>query len=200
MDKAFSTQTSPTLLGRLRKDPTDQAAWSEFVDRYGPKIYGWCRGWRLQEADAEDVTQTVLLKLADKMRSFAYDPKRSFRGWLMTLTHHAWSDFLDGRRKTGTGSGDSRVHEQLESVEAREDLVTRLKEEFDREILDEASLRVRLKIEPHKWDVFRLMALEGKSGAEVAKQLQMKVATVFVVRSKVQKMLQGEIRKLEESP
>jgi len=199
MENAFSSRTSPTLLGRLRTDPTDQAAWSEFVDRYGPKIYGWCRGWRLQEADAQDVTQTVLLKLADKMRAFAYDPKRSFRGWLMTLTHHAWSDFLESRGRAGAGSGDSRVREQLESVQARDDLVTRLKEEFDREILEEASFRVRLKIVPQKWEVFRLMAQEGKPGAEVAKQLQMKVATVFVVRSKVQKMLQEEIHKLEEN-
>jgi len=197
MDQANSSRTSPSLLGRLRRDPTDQTAWGEFVDRYGPKIYGWCRGLRLQEADAEDVTQLVLLKLADKMRTFAYDPKRSFRGWLMTLTHHAWSDFLESRRRPGAGSGDSRVHEQLESLQARDDLVTRLKEEFDKEILEEASFRVRLKVVPQKWEAFRLMALEGRSGAEVAQQLGMKVATVFVVRSKVQKMLQEEIRKLE---
>jgi RNA polymerase sigma-70 factor (ECF subfamily) len=200
MGKAFSSQTSPTLLGRLRKDPTDQAAWGEFVDRYGPKIYGWCRGRRLQEADAQDVTQTVLLKLADKMRSFAYDPKRSFRGWLMTLTHHAWTDFLESRKKAGAGSGDSRIHEQLESLQARDDLVIRLKEEFDREILEEAAFRVRLKIVPQKWEVFRLMAQEGKPGAEVAQIVGMKVATVFVVRSKVQKMLQEEVRKLEQGP
>jgi RNA polymerase sigma-70 factor (ECF subfamily) len=198
MENALSSLTSPTLLGRLRKDPTDQAAWSEFVDRYGPKIYAWCRRWRLQEADAEDVTQTVLLKLADKMRNFAYDPKRSFRGWLMTLTHHAWSDFLKSRGKAGAGSGDSKVRERLESLQARDDLVTRLKEEFDREILEEATFRVRLKIVPQKWEVFRLMAHEEKPGAEVAKILGMKVATVFVVRSKVQKMLQEEVRKLEE--
>jgi len=36
------------------------------------------------------------------------------------------------------------------------------------------------------------------SGADVAAALGMKVATVFVARSKVQKMLQEEIRKLEE--
>src|SRR5260370_35646982 len=64
--------------------------------------------------------------------------------------------------------------------------------------MDEGSFRVRLKIAPQKWEVFRLLAFEGHSGAEVAQKLGMKVATVFVVRSKVQKMLQEEIRKLEE--
>jgi RNA polymerase sigma-70 factor (ECF subfamily) len=66
-------------LGRLRHAPADQSAWGEFVDRYGRKIYGWCRHWGLQEPDAEDVTQDVLLKLAEKMRTFAYDASDSFR-------------------------------------------------------------------------------------------------------------------------
>jgi RNA polymerase sigma-70 factor (ECF subfamily) len=39
--------------------------------------------------------------------------------------------------------------------------------------------------------------VEGKSGAEAATLLGMQVATVFVARSKVQKMLQDEVRKLE---
>ena len=52
-----SLPTSPTLLGRLGCVPTDQAAWGAFAERYGRKIYGWCRHWQVQEADAEDVTQ-----------------------------------------------------------------------------------------------------------------------------------------------
>ena len=88
---ALDTQTSATLLGRLRQVPPDQAAWAQFADRYGRKIYGWCRLWNLQEADAEDLTQDVLLKLAEKMQTFVYDPAKSFRAWLKTLARHAWS-------------------------------------------------------------------------------------------------------------
>ena len=71
--------TRVTLLARLRQDPTDQAAWDVFVERYGRHIYRWCRQWRLQDADAEDVTQDILVKLARKLRVFTYDPSRSFR-------------------------------------------------------------------------------------------------------------------------
>ena len=94
------SQTSVTLLGRLRQEGTDQQAWVEFVRRYGPRICGWCRQWGLQEADAQDVAQDVLLKLAAKLRTFAYDPTRSFRGWLKTLTHHAWCDFVNDRPRS----------------------------------------------------------------------------------------------------
>ncbi len=190
-------RTSLTLLGRLRDGPKDEAAWNDFVNRYGRQIYRWCRQWNLQEADAEDVTQTVLLKLSEKMRDFEYDPKGSFRAWLKTVAHHAWSKFVAGRQRGGLGSGDTQVGELLDSVAARDDLVAKLEEEFDRELLEMASERVRQRVEPRTWDAFRLLALEGLSGAETAERLGMKVATVFVARSKVQKMLQEEIRKLE---
>jgi RNA polymerase sigma-70 factor (ECF subfamily) len=191
-----SSQTSPTLLNRLRQSPTDHGAWSTFVARYGPRIYGWCRNWKLQEADARDVTQNVLMRLLDKLRTFEYDPGRSFRGWLRTLTQHACSEFA-GARRAAPGSGDAAVLAWLQTVEARADLVARLEEEFDQELFDEAMARVRLRVTPAKWEVFRLMALEGRSGAEVAQRLEMKVATAFVVRSKVQRMIQDEIKKLE---
>jgi len=38
------------MLLRLGQNPSDQAAWEEFVDRYGEKIYSWCRAWQLQGA------------------------------------------------------------------------------------------------------------------------------------------------------
>jgi RNA polymerase sigma-70 factor (ECF subfamily) len=192
-----SGPTSPTLLGRLRRVPADQAAWAEFAERYGRKIYGWCRYWGLQEADAEDVTQDVLLRLARKMRDFTYDRARSFRAWLKTVTHHAWRDFAGDLNRPGVGSGDSRTLELLQTVEARDVLVNALDEEYDRELLDEALARVRLRVQPHTWQAFHLLAVEGRTGADVAAELGMKVAAVFVARSKVQKMAREEIRKLE---
>jgi RNA polymerase sigma-70 factor (ECF subfamily) len=191
--------TRITLLGRLRRDPTNQAAWAEFVDHYGAKIYAWCRKWNLQEADAQDVTQNVLLKLARKMGEFTYDPSRSFRAWLKTLTHHAWSDFLASRARPGLGSGDSHTSNILHSVEAREDLVRQLEEEFDRELLREAMLRVRLRVAPQTWQAFTLTALEGLSGAEAAARIPMQVAQVFVAKRRVQKMLREEVARLEQS-
>jgi RNA polymerase sigma factor (sigma-70 family) len=189
--------TSPTLLGRLSRLPADQAAWAEFAESYGRKIYGWCRHWRLQQADAEEVTQEVLLKLARKMQTFAYDPSRSFRAWLKTVTHHAWRDFVDGRRRTQSGSGDTQVLEMLQTVQAGDNLVEQLDDEFARELLDEALARVRVRVQPHTWKAFQLLAFEGLSGAEAASRLNMKIATVFVARSKVQKMIHEELRSLD---
>jgi len=195
MDTPSQSATSTSLLALLRRQPTDQEAWREFVRRYGPRIFNWCRGWNLQPVDAEDVTQDVLLKLARKLTDFTYDPDGSFRAWLKTLTHHAWSDFLDGRRRVGTSEG----LQSLETIEAREDLIRRLDEEFDRELLEIAMNRVRLRVAPQTWEAFRLTALENLSGAEVATRVGMQVAMVFRARSKVQKMVQEELARLERA-
>jgi DNA-directed RNA polymerase specialized sigma24 family protein len=56
----------------LRNDPGDRSAWSAFVERYGPQIHAWCLRWKLQEADAPDVTQMVPLKLVRDLTGFAY--------------------------------------------------------------------------------------------------------------------------------
>src|SRR5262245_53289818 len=138
MGEETSTNTSATLLARLRLVPADQAAWGEFTQRYGRKIYGWCRRWNLQDSDAEDVTQNVLLKLAAKMQSFVYDPTQSFRGWLKTVARNTWNDYCDSRARA-LATGGSQAVELLHTVEAREDLINRLGEEFDRELLDEAA-------------------------------------------------------------
>jgi RNA polymerase sigma-70 factor (ECF subfamily) len=190
-------RTRASLLLRLRAEPENQGAWKEFVARYAPLIYAWCRHWHAQPADAEDIAQVVLLKLASHLRSFTYDPGRRFRGLLRTLTHHAWSDFVAANHRAIPGSGDSAVAATLNSLPARDDLADRLEKAFDQELLDLAGARVRQRVEPHTWEAFRLSAIGGLSGAGVAAHLGLQVATVFKARSKVQRMLREEVKRLE---
>jgi RNA polymerase sigma factor (sigma-70 family) len=198
VDDPSGQRTRASLLGRLRQQPADQAAWSEFVERYGPRIFDWCLKWRLQQADAQDVTQNVLLGLARKMQTFAYDPGLSFRAWLRTLTTHALSDFLASRKATQLAGGGGQDLERLASLETTADLERALEEEFDLELLEEALGRVQLRVSPQRWDAFRLTVLEGMNGAEAAGRLGIKVATVYTAKGKVQKLVQEEIRKLEK--
>lgn len=144
------SRTHQTLLARLAQSGCQsQAAWSEFVSRYGRKIYGWCLRWRLQDADAEDVTQIVLFKLAGRMKAFTYDPGQSFRAWLKTVTHHAWQDFVASRQTTLLAAGGDFLAERLESVAVRDDLSRELEGLFDLELLENAMQRVRLHMAPH---------------------------------------------------
>ena len=189
--------TCHILLTQLRRAPSDPALWDEFVELYGRHIYRWCRQWRLQDADAEDLTQNILMKLTQKLGAFSYDPSRSFRGWLKTVAHHAWRDFENSRLRARTATGDGRVQELMLTVQARDDLVQRLEEAFDLELLEAAKVRVRTRVEPHTWEAFRLVAFDGLPVAEVASKVQMQIAMVYVAKSKVQRMLREEIGHLE---
>jgi RNA polymerase sigma factor (sigma-70 family) len=200
MQPRSNLQTRVTLLGRLQAAPDDPAVWAEFVDWYGRNIHAWCKAWGLQESDAQDVTQEVFLTLSRKMHAFCYDRNKSFRAWLKTLTRRAWRIYTARQLRAGVAVGDEVTLARLTGVAAREDLTQRLQEAFDQELLTEASNLVRLRVEPRTWEAFNLLAVQGCSGTEAAERLNMKVATVFVARSKVQRMLREELARLELSP
>lgn len=185
-------ETSQTLLERVQKFPADLEAWDEFVHRYRPMIQAWCVKWGLQISDADDVVQDVLVKLVTAMRTFRYDPSRSFCAWLKTVTQHTLSHFSAERRREPAPSGP---HIQIaELVDASADLERGLESLLDRDLFEIAMRRVQKRVKPVTWEAFRLTALEGLPGVEVSKHLQIPVAHVFVAKSRVQKLLQQEIR------
>lgn len=191
------SKTSLTLLTRLACFPPDQAAWCEFVDRYGPRILQWCRAWGLQEADILDVSQAVLTKLLVQLGRFEYDPSRSFRNWLRTLVERAALDLLSARGRT-VGQRTAESVQILSSAEARDDLVRRLEEEFDLELLEAATQIVRNRVAPKTWEAYDLTACQGCAAADVAARLGMRVGTVYQAKSSVIQMLQQEVRSLEQ--
>jgi RNA polymerase sigma-70 factor (ECF subfamily) len=193
MSSSTDSQTSLTLIDLLRRFPRDAVAWDRFVRRYRPRIYGWCRGRGLQEADAEDVAQDVIAILTRKIASFRYDRSRTFRAWLKAITYHALSDLIASRTRA---IGD-RPTPILETIEARDDLEQRLDELFDRELLEHAMARVRARVAAPTWDAFCLTTFEGHSGAEASRRLGIPVASVFVAKHRVQKSLREEIARLE---
>ena len=55
--------TRPSLLVRLR-DSRDEQAWGEFVEIYRPLVYRLARRRGLQDADALELVQEVMIKVA----------------------------------------------------------------------------------------------------------------------------------------
>lgn len=196
MHDPLTSTTSVTLLEQLRAAPADRAAWEEFVARYAQKIRGWCRRWCLQEADVEDVTQVVLARIARGMATFRYDPTRSFRAYVKTLTRYAVSDLRAALDRPDVARGDSLAARVLDAAEARDDLERHLREEFDLELLREAMNRASRRVEPETWDAFRLVTEEGCSATEAAGRLGVKVAKVYVAKSRVLKLVREELRAL----
>jgi RNA polymerase sigma-70 factor (ECF subfamily) len=83
--------TPVSLLERLRR-PDERAAWDRFVELYTPLLYYWARRAGLQESDAADLVQDVFALLVQKLPEFTYEPGRSFRAWLHTVTLNKWRE------------------------------------------------------------------------------------------------------------
>lgn len=194
--ESTTTRTRATLLLRIR-DLNDADAWKEFLDLYGPRIFGWCRRYRLQEADATDVTQDVLTRLVKAMRTFDYDPRRgSFRGWLKTVTNNTLRDLAATWSRPDRGSGDSKVAQSLQSIQAPDAmaaLASEIEAAAELQRIREAEQRIRDRVKPHTWQAYWSTAVEGRAAADVAQELGIKTADVYVAKSRVIRMLKDEI-------
>ena len=62
----------------------DKQAWDALVERYAPLIWSICRRHRLGRADADDVGQSVWLRLVDQLDRVR-DPA-ALPGWIATTT------------------------------------------------------------------------------------------------------------------
>jgi RNA polymerase sigma factor (sigma-70 family) len=86
----------------------DKQAWDGLVERYSPLIWSICRRYRLDGADAEDVSQAVWMHLVqhlDNLRNSGALP-----GWLATATRRECSRVL---RASCTLHADGRVLENM---------------------------------------------------------------------------------------
>src|SRR5260370_4039819 len=92
--------THPSLLEAMKASQTRPEAFERFSRLYRPGIVARCRAQGLQQADAEDVTQAILLKLWDALRSFDYDPERGkFSNYLAQAVRNAVTDHFRQRER-----------------------------------------------------------------------------------------------------
>jgi RNA polymerase sigma-70 factor (ECF subfamily) len=188
------SRASPTLLNAV-KDFQDRRAWRRFEQKYRPMIAGWCRAAGMDEV--EELTQKVLLKLAQRLSAFVSDPSRGFRAYLKTMVTNAVRDSLRrrARRAGDRGVGGSQVQQLLQEVESHDDSaewLDQLEEDWDpqRRRALQAVAEVKARVDPRTWEVFWLTTIEGQKGADVAARLGMGVASVHQAKSRVARRLQ----------
>jgi RNA polymerase sigma-70 factor (ECF subfamily) len=190
--------TRPSLLIRLR-DRDDHPAWSQFVDVYRPLIHGFARRHGLQDADAADLAQEVLRAVAGAVPQLDYDPGRgSFRGWLFTVVRNKLRTFLDARRRQVPGTGDTGVEELLRQQPTPADAQDLWEREYERRLFTWAAERVRATVREATWQAFWRTAVEGDRGQDVARDLGMTVAAVYLAKSRVMARLKEHVRQLQD--
>ncbi len=178
--------TSTTLLRRV-VDWRDEPAWIDFIEWCRPLIAGRCRAASLRDYETEEITQRVLEKLAVRMRSFAYDPTGTFRGWLRKLADR---QIIDERRARLRGGVAREVSwEDFGQIPARAEPED---EEGDhpllglgRRVVDE----VRRRCRPNVWSVYWLVEIEGLPVREAGERHGMTYIAAYQARRRVRALL-----------
>lgn len=206
-DREELLPTRRSLLDRLR-DWEDQASWREFFNTYWKFIYSVAIRSGLSDQEAEDVVQETILSIAKKMPEFVYDPAVcSFKGWLMHVTRLRIVDQLRRRQpafqQTPAGDRDSRQTPTVERIPdaaagAQQDAAW--DDEWERNLVDAAMERVKLRVKPEHYQIFYLSAVKGLKTGEVARMLQVNIGQVYLIRHRLAKEVKREVIRLKEQP
>jgi RNA polymerase sigma-70 factor (ECF subfamily) len=110
----------------------------------------------------------------------------AFRAWLRTIICSRTADYwraLDAGTRPSGGSGATAALQQI--ADPASDLNRQWDEEHDRYVLNCLLDLVGEEFEPATLRAFRRLALDGANGAEVADELGLSVAAVYVAKSRV---------------
>jgi RNA polymerase sigma-70 factor (ECF subfamily) len=188
-----SPETRLSLIGRLQ-DHEDEEAWREFVQLYQPMIFRIARRRGLQHADAAEVTQEVLGRVAAAVDRWRPDPGNgSFRGWLFRITRNLTIDWLrrDNRRPANLDSATALAAVPEAAPEDESEFET----EYRRSVFSLAASRIKGDFQTRTWQAFWRTAVEGVEIKQVAQELDLSVGAVYIARSRVMKKLSAEVRK-----
>jgi RNA polymerase sigma-70 factor (ECF subfamily) len=186
--------TQPSLLIRLR-DPGDAPAWSQFVDVYGPLIFGFGRRRGLQDADAADLTQEVLARVSQAVRKLEYDPGRgSFRGWLYTVTRNCFLAFVQRKRRHEHAAAGADL--ALADLPAPDD-EDAWRDEYRRRLFSWAAAQVEAEVSAEAWQAFWQTGVLGRAAQDVATELGMTLAAVYMAKSRTLARIRRHIQLAE---
>lgn len=192
-------ETRASLILRL---PTtgDAEAWEEFASIYEPFVYRFaCRGG-LQDADARELVQDVMLSVAKAVGRWKPDRSRArFRTWLFHIARNQLLDVLAKKQRQLTAKGGTsffgHLSEFSESTETTDQLI-RL--EHRRVLFRWAAERIQTVVRPATWQAFYMTAVEGQSAEDVATKLDLTTGAIYIARSRILAKLRDEVSKWED--
>ncbi len=189
-------ETRDSLLVHVQ-DPANRDAWDLFARIYRPIIVRIAMDRGLQYADAQDLSQQVLMAVASAISTWEKrDASTRFRHWLSRVTKNAILNALT-RRPKDQAVGGSSVEELLREVVDRDESTTAfIENQLRREIYLQAAELIKGEFRPDSWQAFELSVTGDLTIEEVAKQLGKSVGAIYTARSRIMFRLRETIVEL----
>lgn len=174
----------------------NREAWAEFVQIYRPVIYRMARRRGMQDADAQDLSQDVLVRIS--MAISRWEPREGirFRHWLRTVASNAIVSAVTKPKPHGMvdGSAADQILADTPEISAT---INELDEECFREQYLRAAAIVKVDVSPDTWAAFEQTVVHGRTCEEVAESLGKSLGTIYAARSRILKRLQVEVQNLQ---
>ena len=192
-------ETRDSLLVQVRS-AANREAWDEFCMTYRPVIYRLARHKGLQDADAQDLAQQVLMAMAAAVGTWekSHEAVR-FRHWLRRVARNAILNVLS-RQPQDRAAGGSSVQELLLEQPADDpQTAAQIEVEYRRELYLRAAKIVRSDVEPETWRAFELTVIEGRPIDEAAAELDKPVGTIYAARSRIMRRLRQAVQEFAQA-
>ena len=189
-------ETRNSLIARL-SDVADVEAWEEFSEVYRPLVVRMARAKGLQQADAEDLAQTVLISVSKAIERWDPNGPAKFRTWLKRITDNATLNALT-RAKPDRAAGSTSVTQLLNTAPHPQDANSALLQlEYRREVLHWAARKIRDEFTETTWKAFWLTAVDGQPAEAVGKVLGRNRGSIYAAKSRVMRRLLQQIDQFE---
>jgi RNA polymerase sigma-70 factor (ECF subfamily) len=189
-------ETRLSLVERVR-DPSDAAAWAEFVTVYQPLLTAYLRKRGVNETDAADIVQEVFTRLVPAMARFQLDHRRGrFRTWLWQVAHTAMIDWTRRRAVRTRAEQQWADDHELQASPSPDDAWNEL---YRERILEVTLKRVRESAQPTAWACFEGRILADRPAAQIAAELGVSTNVVYVNASRLLARVREECAQFAES-
>lgn len=180
------------------RDHEDADAWRQFVEAYTPLIVCFAMKRGFQEADAADLAQEVMQKVAYGISRFDYDPARgTFRSWLYRITRNALSDHVEKAKREIQATGDERQQELLKLKRGDDELEPHWDREHAAHMMRWAVRKLKADFSSSTVEAFQRTVLGEEKVAVVAKDLGLSVGAVYIAKSRALVRLREILHEVE---
>jgi RNA polymerase sigma-70 factor (ECF subfamily) len=148
----------------------------------------------IQDADAREIVQEVLMSVISAIDRFDITATGSFRGWLGRITRNATIDRLRKATAARERIGDSGALQKLEQLAVAESSgKLSLEEEFEldrrQQLFRSAAAEVRRRTGETNWIAFWKTSVEGAPIPDVATELGVSEGAIYIARCRVLKRI-----------
>lgn len=195
--------TTQTDLLKAIRDSDNREAWGVFYNIYAPMIANFTRRLGVEPADADDVSQDVLMIAQRSVRDGVFDPaKGRFRAWLYGIARkRSWAMRRARQRPTRSQAvpHDDGV-DLLGSVEDQSDAAERAiwEQEWRYALLDEALRQLQSQYGKKALRAFELYGVQRLPADQVANELGIATASVYAYKNRILSAIKNWVAQFED--